>query len=389
MAGDAHSNWDYFRSLMEVTRKWAYYDHAAVAPLPVSTGEAVSRLLREAVAEGDTVWPSWFQRQQQIRKVAAAMINASEAEVAFVPSTTHGIGLVAEGIDWRPGDNVVTLENEFPSNLYPWQNLLDRGVQVRLVPVENGHVDLGRIADHCDPRTRVVSVSWIGYASGWRIDVDACAQLAHDKGAYFFLDAIQGLGVFPLDVKQSQVDFLSADGHKWMMGPEGAGLMYIRQELLPELRPLGVGWNSVVNRGDYANHRFELRNEASRYEGGSPNMIGTHGLGASLDLLTELGLSPHSTVIADRVVQLADEAAARLESFGATIVSPREPGHLSGILVFAIEGVEPSRIRDACQAQGVAVSCRGGGVRLSPHAYNNAEDLDKLMQVLESVRVHT
>ena len=371
---------------MEVTKKWAYFDHAAVSPLPSSTGEAVSRLLLEAVREGDTVWPGWFQRQQQIRRTAAGMINADESEVAFVPSTTHGIGLVAEGIDWRAGDNVVTLANEFPSNLYPWQNLLDRGVQVRLVPVEGGRVDLGRIADHCDPRTRVVSVSWIGYASGYRVDVAACAQLAHDKGALFFLDAIQGLGVFPLDVKASQVDFLSADGHKWMMGPEGAGLMYVRQELLPELRPLGVGWNSVVNRGDYANHRFELRSEASRYEGGSPNMLGVHGLGASLDLLIEMGLSPHSMTIADRVLELTEDAAARLQAWGATICSPRDAGHSSGILVFTVDGIEPARIRDACLAAGVAVSCRGGGLRLSPHAYNHTEDLDKLMHVLESVK---
>ena len=189
-------DWNRFRQFMPITRRWVYLDHSAVAPLPAPGARAMVNWSQEATSQGDTVWPQWYRRLGEVRQRQASMLNAGLEEIALVPSTTSGIGLVAEGYPWRAGENVVTLENEFPSNLYPWMNLADRGVQTRCVAVPGGHVDLNRIAEACDVHTRIVAVSWVGYASGWRVDVAELARLAHDHGALLLVDAIQGLGVF-------------------------------------------------------------------------------------------------------------------------------------------------------------------------------------------------
>jgi selenocysteine lyase/cysteine desulfurase len=382
LSNAAVPDWNGLRALMPVTAKWAYFDNAAVAPLPSPTQQVIEKWLTQATAEGDTVWPEWARGIEQTRALAAAMINAEPAEIALVPNTTTGIGLVAEGFPWQSGDNVVTLANEFPSNAYPWMNLASRGVETRRVPVDNGVVDPNRVAEACDERTRLIAVSWVGYASGWRIDVAQMAALAHDHGAYFFLDAIQGMGVFPLDVRDAQVDFLAADGHKWMLGPEGAGILFVRRSHLDMLRPLGIGWNSVVNSADFSHVELRLRDEAARYEGGSQNMAGMLALGASLRLLTEHGVAPRTSAVGDRVLEITEYACRRLEEIGARVASHRREGHASGIVSFEVPGRDPMQARNQCLAAGVALSCRGGRLRISPHAYANEDDIERMIAIL-------
>jgi selenocysteine lyase/cysteine desulfurase len=374
--------WTTFRQQMPVTGRFAYYDHSAVAPLPQPTREAVELWLKEACEQGDFDWPAWAARTEEARGHAAAMINAAPEEIALIPNTTAGITYAAEGIDWQAGDNVVSLDNEFPSNVYPWMNLHSRGVELRRVSAGDGRIDLNRLAEACDSRTRVVALSWVGYSSGWRIDPAAVAQLAHDHGALFFLDAIQGLGVFPLDVQAADIDMLAADGHKWMLGPEGAGIFYVKQSLLSELRPLHVGWNSVRQRYDFHTIDFDLRPEAARYEGGSANMVGYHALGASLKLLGELGCGPQQSAVGERVLQVAGQARDRLQQIGAVLDTHWEPGHNSGIVRFHLPERDSQQLRKACLAQNVVVSYRGGTLRISPHAYNNEDDLERLIAAL-------
>ncbi|NLF73077.1 MAG: aminotransferase class V-fold PLP-dependent enzyme [Candidatus Anammoximicrobium sp.] len=367
---------------MPVARRFAYLDHAATAPISGPASEAVEAWLRQAAELGGAAWPEWEESVQQVRRTAADLIGAAADEVALVPNTTAGINLVAEGFPWRDGDNVVTLANEFPSNQYPWMNLAGRGVETRRVPVEDGRVDLDRLADACDGRTRVVSVSWIGYASGWRMDLETLVALAHARGALVFLDAIQGLGVFPMNVRRVGVDFLAADGHKWLLGPEGAGLLFVRREQLSLLRPLSIGWNSVVDAYDFSRIELTLRPDAARYEGGSRNMVGHLALGASLRLLASLGLGPDSSALADRVLAVTDLAVRRLEAIGAEIRSCRDPQHRSGILAFAMPGRDPADLRRRCLQADVVLSVRGGNLRISPHAYNDESDLERLIECL-------
>lgn len=374
------------RAQMPVVKKWAYFDHAAVCPLPIPVGQAIALWLQQAQAEGDTQWAEWSDGVEQARSAAARMITASPEEIALVPSTTFGINLVAEGLDWCSGDNIVTLADEFPSNQYPWLNQASRGVETRRLQTDRGRLDLDKLRAACDSRTRLVSISWIGYATGYRHDIEKVAEIAHDAGSLFFLDAIQGLGVFPLDVSQTPIDFLAADGHKWLLGPEGAGVFYIRREHLDKLRPIGVGWSSVVHSHDFTHIDLKLKPSANRYEGGTMNMAGFLGLGSSLQLLNELGPSAISAAVLD----FTDLACEELEKLGAIVVSHRGFGdrdgeQRSGIVGFDLPGRDPMAVRKHCLKCGVALSCRGGRLRISPHAYNNGDDLARLIDALKSV----
>ncbi len=377
------------RAEMPVTAKWAYLDHAAVAPLSGPAARAIERWTQAAVTEGDTVWLEWEKQVEATRRHAATLIGAHKDEIALMPSTTAGINLVAEGLDWQRGDNVVVLADEFPSNLYPWMQQASRGVETRLLPTDVGRVDLDALREKCDDRTRVVSVSWVGYDSGYRQNLSAIADIAHacganrGRGAWFFLDAIQGLGVYPLDVTQTPIDFLAADGHKWLLGPEGAGIAYIRRERLEELRPLGIGWNSVVGCHNFGKIDLTLKPSAGRYEGGSANMPGMHALGASLELLMRQPIAHLEAALLD----VTDYLCERLHSIGTEVASHRtaEPtGHdpRSGIVVATPQGVTPETARDRCYAAGVAVSCRGGRLRMSPHAYTSHGEVDRLVDAI-------
>ena len=192
------------------------------------------------------------------------------------------------------------------------------------------------------------------------------------------IDAIQGLGVFPLDVRATGVDFLAADGHKWLLGPEGAGVFFTRGEHLDRLRPFMVGWNSVVHSHDFNHIELDLKRSAERYEGGSPNTTGMIGLGESLKLLGRFGLP----AIAGRVLELTDLACTRLGQIGATILSDRGDEHRSGIVSFELPGHDPKEVQRQCLEHDVVVSCRAGRLRISPHAYNDETDIQRLIDVI-------
>lgn len=324
-------------------------------------------------------WPQWNSQVGDLRNLAAGLLGAHAEEIALIHNTTEGISLVAEGFPWQEGDNVVTLADEFPSNQYPWINLATRGVETRRIPTERGRVDLEQFAAACDRKTRVVSVSWVGYSSGWRNDLCRLADLAHHRGALLMVDAIQGLGVLPLDVRQTPIDFLAADGHKWLLGPEGAGVFFIRREHLDRLRPLGVGWNSVVHSHDFSRIELVLKPSAERYEGGSQNMAGMIALRASMELLATIG----AEALSRRIFEITDLACERLQGLGAVIHSDRSPEHKSGIVVFDFPGRDLQAIRQQCLERGVVLSFRGGLLRISPHGYNNSEDIERLVDALE------
>jgi len=371
--------WSQFRRMMPCAERWAYFDHAAVAPLTMPAQAALTNWAKEFAEHGAVNWPQWAAELEHLRRRTAELLHADAGEIALIHNTTEGINLVAEGFPWQPGDNVVMFDDEFPSNVYPWMNLASRGVEVRRVP-GGDRPQLDRLADACDDRTRIVTVSWIGFASGWRHDVDQLVELAHRRGALLFLDAIQGLGVFPLDVRQTAVDFLAADGHKWLLGPEGAGLFYVRREHLDRLRPLGLGWNSVVQAHDFSKIDLRLKPTAGRYEGGTYNMPGLLALGASLEMLDDY--PPEA--ISQRLLELTDAICERLPAVGATVTTYREREHASGIVSFDLPGRNLAEVRRQCRERQVVLSARGGRLRVSPHAYNNDDDIERLIEALGS-----
>ena len=374
------------RREMPSVEQVTYLNHAAVAPLPTVARRTVETWVRQATEEGVLAWSEWMKGVEATRHRAAQIIGATPAEIGLITNTTHGISLVAEGIEWSEGDNVVTLANEFPSNLYPWQHLQQRGVNLRTVPVESGAVDLARLDAACDHHTRLISVSWVGYATGWRLNLDQVSQIARSHGAWLFVDAIQGLGVFPLDVGSTPIDFLAADGHKWLLGPEGAGLLFVRRELLDELRPLQVGWNSVVRRFAFDSPTIELRPSAARFEAGTLNTCGLLALGACLQLLIEHGLGARRSALADPVLNFGQQVIEIVERHGGTLPYRCDDDvHRSGIVTFNLPGFDPQQVDHHLREAHVVASCRGGGVRISGHAYHDANDLQRIDDALASL----
>ena len=376
-------DWDALRKAeFPVSERWAYFDHAAVSPLPRRTTAALCEWSGDVARNGVVSWPDWSRRLEEIRVRAARLIGADPDEVAFVNSTTQGIGLVAEGFPWRPGDSVVTAAEEYPSNIYPWMNLADRGVTLRTVPSREGRVWVEDLAAAMDASTRVLTISHVEFASGFRNDLDALGELCRSRGVALFVDAIQGLGPLVIDVRRAPIDFLAADGHKWLLGPEGAGLLYVRRDWIDRLRPLGVGWHSVVGSYNVPAPDFRLKPSAQRWEGGSFNMPGLQALGASLGLLLELG----PAAVSRRILERAEAVRERAASAGWRVFGSDRPEDRSGIVALERDGVAPDEVARRLRRRGVVAACRRGRLRISAHVYNNDDDLDLLEACLASER---
>lgn len=369
-----------FRDQMAVHPEYAYFDHAGVAPITAPARQAVIDWADDVATYGVTHWQRWRTEIEKTRRLIARMLNADREEIALTHSTTEGINLVSQGYPWQPGDNVVLPMGEFPSNLYPWLMLESQGVEVRRVRMPENRLDLNLLKAACDDKTRIVSCSWVGFGHGYRVCLNDLAEMVHAQGALLFVDAIQGLGVFPLDVKQTPIDFLAADGHKWMLGPEGAGLFYIRQEHLDLLKPLGVGWNSVTTSGEFQIDCLNLRKTAARYEGGTFNIVGITGMAASLQVLLDHGLENISQTIHDTTELLIE----KLRGLNCTIQSSRDDQHWSGIVSFDLPGKDPIAVKEFATSQNVVINARNGHIRVSPHAYTNQTDIDRLLHILKS-----
>ncbi len=371
-------DWQALRDELPVTRRWAFFDHAAVAPWTARAQQALTAWAADLTENGDVHESEWVRRVEEVRQLAGRLINADPQDVAFLKNTSEGIGIVAEGFPWRPGDNIVTAAEEYPANLYPWMNLADKGVEVRRVPSRGSRLEIDDLRAAIDSRTRVLSLSAVEYSSGFRNDLVAIGGLCRERGIFFFVDAIQALGVLPLDVRNLPIDGLAADGHKWLLGPEGAALFYLRRDLVDQLHPVGVGWNSVVGAWDFARIDFRLKPHAGRWESGTLNVGGVIALGASLGLLLEIGIPR----IAERVRELTDYLCAGVPLAGLEVFSSRAGDDWSGIVSLIVPGAEPRQVVRRCRDAGIVINHRAGRLRVSPHCYNNREEIDRLLQVL-------
>lgn len=380
------------RAEMPICQRFAYFDHAAVGPIPREASIAIQKFAVQACELGDTPWLDWSMRTELLREHFSKLIQADRSEIALIPNTSTGIGQIAEGWRWQPGDSVVVPANEFPSNLAPWRHLARRGVQVREVPVPIGPEGVGEVSlrsllDAIDSSTRIVAVSWVGFLSGWRIDVAEFCSAVHRRGSLLFLDAIQGLGAFPLDVAACGVDFCAADGHKWMLGPEGAGMLYVRREHLDRLDPLMIGWHSLDERAAFDPANTQLKSSAARYEGGSANMVGLLGLERSVQLLLDCGAHQPESGFATAILRNVEEFTERLRAIGCRVHVPKRIENRSGILTVSWDNAsgprDPIAIRKHCLAEGIVTSVRGGRLRVSTHAYNNSDDIQRMVETLK------
>lgn len=372
-------DWSRFREEMPITKRWAFFDHAAVAPITARAQKAINEWAADMADNGDVMEHRWVRRIEEVRGLAGRLLDADPLDIAFIKNTSEGIGIIAEGFPWKPGDNVVTAAEEYPANIYPWMNLAARGVEFRAVPSRNGRIWIDDIRSHIDSRTRLVSLSFVEFASGFRNDLDAVGSLSRERGVFFFVDAIQGLGVVPLSVRKTPVDFLAADGHKWLLGTEGAGILYVRRDLIDMLHPVGVGWNSVIGARNFGKIDFRLKPNAGRWESGSLNVGGIAALGASLELLLEIGIP----AIQDRVIELTDYLCERAKKIGLEVYSSRRPEDKSGIVSMVAPHTDPIQLVRRFKKECVIINQRAGRLRVSPHFYNSQDEINRLIDLLQ------
>src|SRR5215469_14293434 len=362
------------RSQFPVTRELIYLNHAAVAPLARPAAEAMARLTKDVLHNGSFHSSGWVETYDGLRTAAARLMHAEPGEIALLKNTSEGIATIAMGLDWRAGDRVVAFEEEFPANQYPWRRLDAKGVSIEWLRASD---PLDRI-DEAAGGAKLLALSFVQYLTGLRSNLNAIGEICRRRGAIFLVDAIQGLGAFPLDVRAAHIDALAADGHKWLLGPEGCGILYVRRDRQDAIFPKEFGWTNVAGYNDYASRDMTLRQDAGRYECGTLNTIGCYGLRASLDFLLGIGISQ----IGAAVEALADQLAEGAKAKGYSLLGERTPGTASGIVAVQKLGMDSRHIVRQLKDKGVIAAARQGWVRLSPHFYFSPEDIESAVEAL-------
>lgn len=368
------------RSLFPITRNAIYLNHAAVSPLPIPTVEAVEAQLRDVRDNGSANYQSWINVKDQARARLATLLGAQPEQIAFLRNTSDCLSTVANGLDWKPGDNLVTFRNEFPANIYPWLRLRDAyGVEVRMCEEREGRVDFEELSNLVDDHTRLITISHVQYASGFRIDLERLGRLARSRDALLVVDVIQSLGVVPIDVNAELVDVAAGASHKWLLAPEGVGYLYLSDRARERIQPTLVGWVSVEDPEDYNNFDQPWNRGTLPWETGTGAAALIHGLNASLELL--LKLDPAKSQ--NHLEQLTDYLCASLANKPYQIVSPRDASSKSQIVcIRSRNDLSSMRLYGLLRGKNIITAPRGDRLRIAPHVYNTPSDIDALVDAL-------
>lgn len=373
--------WDQVREQFPALHDWTYLNTATFGPVPRCANEAMERHQRRRDERACLDFLDWFDDADEVRALAARLMGAAASDIAFVPSTGHALGCLLAGIDWKSGDRVVALADEFPNNTYNGHALAKRGVEFVEVPLPGGEFCLDRFWAAIDSSTRLVLMSTVNYASGLRPPVAELGRRLRERGVLFYVDATQSLGALPTDVRAIGADVLAAHGYKWLCAPTGIGVAYFRPEVREWLAPSVYSWRSHQDwrRVDDLHHGPpQLPTEAQRYEGGQLNFAGIYALGAILHMQLDLGPDQ----IEQRLQTLAAYGRDVLRGSGATFASDSLSYYDSPILAARFEGRDVSRLAERLREDRVVVSARHGALRVSPHFFNNEADLDRLAECL-------
>jgi len=366
------------RSEFAVTREFVYLNHAATGVLPQQTRDALVEFVDAQANEGVVGIARYEAQMHAYRDHIARFIGAGEAEIAVLRNTTDGANLVAQGIEWQPGDRVILSNNEFPANAIPWLALRRYGVEIDFVDTPRERMTPDVLRATMTDRTRVVTVSWVSFDDGYRHDLAGLAQVAHERGALFCVDAIQGLGAFGLDVRALDIDVLFGGGQKWLLALQGVSFVYVASEQLDRLSVGAPGWRSVANIWDFLRYDQPFAPNATRFEGGTPNFLGALSLDRSIGVIESAG----TDAIGAHVLELTDHLAEGLLACGANLRSLRGPGVSSGIVTFTLAGVDPIALGRALQSEGVVTTWRASGIRVAPHGYNTHDEIDTLLRLV-------
>lgn len=370
------------RELFAVTKDLTYFNHAAVGVLPQPTLRALEGFLKAHAAEGVLGTALYERKMGEYRARIARFIGSQPDEIAVLRTTGDGANAIAAGFPWGAGDELILPDNEFGANAQPWLRLRRHGVHVRFVQSRLERLTPDVLRKHMSAQTKIVTVSWVSFEDGYRHDLAGLAEVAHAGGALFCVDAIQGLGVFPLDVRACGVDALYSGGGKWLLALQGVSFLYLAAHLIDRFELAAPGWRSVSNIWKFLDYDQPLAPNASRFEGGTPNFIGALSLAESIELLDSAGTSH----IAPHVLSLTDRLVEGLHSVNADVASVRSESESSGIVTFNLPGADPIELGAELRRMGIVTTYRDTGIRVAPHGYNTPGEIDALLDAIGAYR---
>lgn len=370
-------NLEQIRADFPIVKSGVYVNHAAVGPIPLSVREAMIKRADMHVHQIGTAWEDSMPTYRQGRKLAAQLVNSRPERIAWIQNTSDGVSKIANGLDWRPGDNVIVPDREFPSNYFAWKQLANQGVELRHIESEDGKTLPKNLLDIIDENTKVVALSQVQYYNGFHCNIEAIGKICHGHGALLVVDGTQSIGAINLDVKKCFVDVLIVSAHKWLLGPLGIGFMALSDRAMARVNVTNIGWLSFSDPFNFAQEK-ELLPHAGRFEPGTENSTGIFGLVARLKSIVECG----PDLIEQRIIALTDQLCSGLETKGYQVTSPRGPREKSGIVTFTHPTINGVTLMERLTQDNIAVSLRAGGIRISPHYYNSEEEIDRILKTL-------
>lgn len=368
------------RALFPAAQNYTYLNSASIGPMPGASVRAVTSQLEDASNNGSVNMGDWFATKIRVRKIVAEMLGGKADQVAFMRNTSDGLCSVAAGMEWKPGDNIVSAAGEFPANFYPWRSLRDSfGVELRLCPQKDGWIDVEELTGLIDENTRLVTVSAVQFCSGFRIDLETIGQAARRVDALFAVDIIQALGVLPFDLPAQYVDIASGASYKWLCSPEGCGIFYLNDRALERVKPSSVSWMSVERPWDFDDRDQPVKHNSLAWENGMSGSALFYGMERSLRLLQKTGAEKIAAYLED----LTDFFCEILPTSRYEIVSSRLKGEKSQIVsIRCRNGATADSISAHLQREGIIVSQRNGCIRIAPHFFNNYRDIERLVEYL-------
>jgi selenocysteine lyase/cysteine desulfurase len=365
-----------YRKYFPISSTDIYLNHAAVSPLSTKVVEATERILQMRSSGEIEVFHEAVKKKKNLKKSLSQLIDGEPENIAIIGNTSEGLNWLAQGLEWKKGDRVLLVENEFPANIYPFLNLEQRGVIIDYVPVRNGFILLEDIESKILPETKLLSISFVEFLNGFRNQLTDISRICREKYVLFSVDGIQGVGALPLSVRQSGIDFLSNGGHKWLMGTQGCGFMYISPILFEKLKPAFTGWLSVKDSWNFFDYRLDFLDDARRFEIATSNILGIYALAASTELLIEVG----TINIEKHLITLGNQLIEKLSELDFKYIGSDNPKEQSGIYSFT--GKNEKALFEHLQKNRVHLSLRQNILRFAPHFYNTTEEIDQVIEIL-------
>ncbi|OPX34558.1 hypothetical protein B1H10_03390 [candidate division KSB1 bacterium 4484_188] len=373
-------NWDHYRNLFPHLSHQIYFNHAGISPMNTRSQTALEEFYRKRLDEDIEFWPEAIERKQLLKERIGQLINAPAENIALVGNTSAGLNVLALGLDWKPGDRILLNDFEFPSNVVPFINLQRKGVEVDFVHHREGRIEIEDLVKNLHHRTRLVSISFVEFLNGFKNDLTAIGEICRERGIIFAVDAIQGLGALQMNMSEMRIDFLASGGHKWLMWPAGLGFVYIAPHIFKQVYPAQAGWLSVKTPWEFFNYRQEFAPDAQRFEPGTFNTGGVIAATATVEMMLEIGAQN----IQKKVLGNTEYLIGKLQDAGMRIFTDTRPEHRSAIVTF--EHPQAEALFDFFKKNRITVSLREGRIRVSPHFYNNRDDIDVFLQTMKKFK---